>query len=197
MTTYNAEALLAKVEAADGPDREIDARLWCWSTDRDFIEIADGSRVYGSYCLPHEHGAVSASRVHKGSLVFRNRSPQECGNQTQCWGTWPPAQYAYTASLDAALSLVERTAPTWTVDLTIYRTNGGEFAPKSTARLFCPYGEIMEHRGEGKTPALALLAALLRALAASSRGSEIANAEAQPSPGLTSNPSNPNPPRSE
>jgi hypothetical protein len=34
-------------------------------------------------------------------------------------------------------------------------------------------------------------------LAASGSGSELANAEALPSPGLTSNPSNPNPQRSE
>jgi hypothetical protein len=37
----------------------------------------------------------------------------------------------------------------------------------------------------------------LPSLAASASGSELANAEAQPSPGLTSNPSNPNPQRSE
>lgn len=93
----------------------------------------------------------------------------------------------YTASLDASLALVERTAPTFTADLTIYRTNGGDFQPHALARLFCPYGEISEYRGDAKTPALALLCALVKALIARDfAGSD--TSEASQVPGIPTNP---------
>lgn len=72
----------------------------------------------------------------------------------------------FTTSLDAALSLASWKVPSFTVDITAYRTNAGEFRPKSTARLFCPYGEISEYRAAAPTPALALVSAILKAVEA-------------------------------
>lgn len=79
------------------------------------------------------------------------------------YGLIAPAE-PYTSSVDAALGLVERALPTYTVDLTVYRTNDGEFAPSSCARLFCPYGEITEYRAKAPSPALALVLSMLRGL---------------------------------
>ena len=116
------QGLLERVEAAPGPDRELDLFIWRW-----------------------EHGF----NPFKASFSD-NKDPI----------------YPVTTSLEASLALVERVLPTFTVDLTIYRTNGGEFRPRSVSRLFCPYGEISEHRGDASTPALALLSAMLKALIA-------------------------------
>lgn len=102
------QALLERVEGASGPDRELDARLWCWSTGTEFIKIADGSEAYGDLCREGEHGYGWKSKVVRGALVLRHSEPQDRGNQTQCWSNWPPASHAYTASVDAALALVER-----------------------------------------------------------------------------------------
>lgn len=118
------EGLLARVEGAAGPDRELDKALWY-------------------------------------KLIFDPALDRQDDSYLKLVGSPLPW---FTASLDAALALVERRLPTFTTDLTIYRTNAGEFKPHSLARLFCPYGEISEYRGDAKTPALALLAALLRAL---------------------------------
>ena len=74
----------------------------------------------------------------------------------------------YTTSLDAALALAERLCPRFTVTVVKYRTNDGEFKPSAEASLINPYGEITEHRGKAATPALALSAAILKALSTAS-----------------------------
>lgn len=138
--TADLQELLARVEKAGGPDRELDARIFC--------------AVNGYTFRSHrpDLGPPPTARAYVAYYEPKN-------------GEHPSAYCpAFTASLDAALALVERVLPTFTADLTIYRTNGGEFKPHSLARLFCPYGEIQEHRGDARSPALALLAAALRAL---------------------------------
>jgi hypothetical protein len=125
--------LLARVEAASGEDRALNADLW---------------EAFGLVPEHHCHawcGQNGRTDLTRGDFVL----------------AWAPS---YTGSLDAALSLCERVLPTFTIDLTIYRTNAGEFRPHALARLFCPYGEITEHRGDARTPALALLAAMLKGL---------------------------------
>lgn len=69
----------------------------------------------------------------------------------------------YTASLDAALALVERVLPGWTWD--IGAESYGASAEGAWARVY-PRGFMSKGSGNryAKTPTLALLAALLRAL---------------------------------
>jgi len=63
--------------------------------------------------------------------------------------------------LDAALALVERVLPGWAWELT--RWTGGGYT--TSISQYNPGDE--EFRGQGPTPALALLSALLKALSAS------------------------------
>lgn len=73
-----------------------------------------------------------------------------------------------TTSLDAALALVERVLPGWLWEVTTITTGvGGIRYP--TALVMSPDhapGEEIQTFGEARTPALALLAALLKALIA-------------------------------
>lgn len=81
-------ALLARVEAAEGPDRELDARIEAatspWPEDNTLTFIS-GSPTF---------------RVHRGSAVALDNARGE-----------------YTASLDAALALCERVLPGWLRDV--------------------------------------------------------------------------------
>lgn len=98
------QSLLEKAKGTSGPDRELDALLWCWDRGVEFIKISDGSVAYGDLCLPHEHGFGWPNKVTRGALVFRHAEPQYRANQTQCFTNWTP----YTASLDAVLALAAR-----------------------------------------------------------------------------------------
>jgi hypothetical protein len=71
---------------------------------------------------------------------------------------------AFTASLDAAVALVERVLPGWR----IAEMKDGiphEDGPYCHVRLWCPANSALGHRyrGNGRTPALAFLRALLSA----------------------------------
>lgn len=68
---------------------------------------------------------------------------------------WPPR---YTASLDAAVALLERVRPDWHVS--VQGVNATWFAEINSTRD----GPLEVARANGATPALALLAALLRSL---------------------------------
>lgn len=132
MTTL--QDLLERVEKAEGPDREIDVALWLHTTP--------GATRRGTH-VKHAHSDaewdVDETRDATGYLVVVP---------------------AYTASLDAALALVERKLPGWT-----WRLDSPDSASEPAfARLSGP--EWRSGAGWAKTPALALLAALLRALIA-------------------------------
>jgi hypothetical protein len=122
--------LLAGVEAAEGPDREIDAEI-----------------------------AVALSGDPEAWVV--NPSPQSIfGPVAGWWRTGDDKSHdapTYTASLDAALGLVERVLPGfwWDLDCRGWAHIGPEYRP-----LNMPPGSW------GKTPALAILSALLKALIA-------------------------------
>lgn len=112
--------LLAKVQAATGPDRELDSRLLCVHTGEDFEGlIRDGYTV---------------SDIN-------------------------PAEY--TASIDAALVLVEKVLPDvmWRLQSDPTTGDGYEASLVSSER-FPP----SDGRASGATAPLALLAALLSAL---------------------------------
>ncbi len=125
--------LLARVESASGPDRELDALLWC---------LAEGAE----YERPSTQRETFLYRI--GDIYHR------CND-------YP----AYTASLDDALALVERVLPGWDIQLTLLATLGPQDnrTPRNRVVLLSNSEDALID-GEGATPALALLAALLKAL---------------------------------
>lgn len=136
--------LLARVEAARGPDREID--IW--------IDAASGA---GRKIIP----TVTADQV--AMLVdSEDGSIREGMSDADAFGV-----PAYTASVDAALALVERMLPGSSYDLSLVAGN----KPVCDAKIWPP-ALPLGVGGEGHTLPLAILAALLRALAPSSSESE-------------------------
>lgn len=128
--------LLARVEAAERPDREIDCAL-ALAIDGFFL---DGEDPWGRprYCYRDAEGQVCPGHGHD-MLVRR-----------------------YTASLDEALALCARVLPGWFVGLQQNRhhnkpTDWTAYVERSTKN---------EHEATAKTPALAILAAMLKALIA-------------------------------
>lgn len=124
--------LLARVEKAEGSDRELDARFWCL-----------GEGVKFSHLSSQREAIIFFRPGQNGSCREDGRTP-------------------YTTSLDAALALCERVLPGWL----------REVSEQSSLRWMA---EVMEGGdaeisaiSAAKTPALALLAAMLRALIAQS-----------------------------
>ena len=70
------DELIARVEAATGPDRELDADI------QDIIDPADGDRIASGFCVP-SHGITRTRRDWLKHIAKR-----------------------YTASIDSALTLV-------------------------------------------------------------------------------------------
>lgn len=126
--------LLARVEKAEGPDRELDGALWL-----------------ALECRPN-HGQVFdpeyAPYLHVDPRGKEHPAIKEDA---------PP----YTASLDAALALVERVLPGW--DWVLSSVDGH----RASAEVTPPDWPVEAlHYKTAKTPALALLAAMLKALEA-------------------------------
>jgi hypothetical protein len=130
--------LLERVEAATGPDRELDYELALYEKAPDWRKRKPWKQTNG-WAKPDVASTSWAVLFYDGG-----------GNAL------PVPQY--TASLDAALALCERVLPGWVVQLETWRD------PAATARLAeWNIGEA-EHEGHARTLPLALLAALLRAL---------------------------------
>ena len=117
--------LLARVEAAQGPDRELDCAIFCATAASPF-------QSYYPDCVLASQGGFAA-RLEIDDIE------------------------KFTASLDAAVALMERVLPGWSWTL---RSN-------STAVLWSPQSDAHDREMVARcaTPALALLAAILRALA--------------------------------
>lgn len=150
-TKEQLQALLKRVQAATGPDRELDADMdealriglphlpaWAWQNFPQWKNIS-GGRV----CCLHRDGSHG---LNWSSLEF-------------------------TASIDAALALVERVAPGGLLDLTLgYEPGAADRAWPAVTLRFYPDGVRVDGKQyhaviEGApTPPLAILAALLRAL---------------------------------
>lgn len=121
-------ALIKRVEKATGPDRRIDAEILC---------------AFHGYVMHEESDPAN------GIFAFWDGKPWEstCHNCT----IWPKV----TASLDAALALVEEKLPDCDWECTTARHRKGFMAAVWYAEVF---------RADATTPALAIVLALLRAL---------------------------------
>lgn len=134
----NLQALLERVEAASGPDRDLD-----WTMAQAFDPDLAG-RVLITY------------EGSKAACIANGLWPKRKG---ACWRDALFSVPRYTASLDAAVGLVEKMLPGWT-----WGINGPdpELDGECVGSLWKSTANTID--GDGKTPALALIAALLKAL---------------------------------
>lgn len=133
-------SLLSRLEASEGADRELDAEL--------AVAFSGDPEAWVVNPSPHSIFSAAPGWWRDGSDKSHDAP-------------------AYTTSVDAALALVERVLPgrEWIVE------GGG--GGSSTAVLLAPFedeGSGEAHTGRLKTPALALLAALLKALITKGEG---------------------------
>jgi hypothetical protein len=119
--------LMERVKAESGPDRELDARLWCFAEGAKFSHLA-------------RHDAAM--------IYFIEGKPGSCRETG-----WP----TYTASIDAAVALIERVLPGCEWDVST--ASGGRAGYE--VEIVRPHGGAWTR--PGPTPALALVAALLEA----------------------------------
>ena len=138
MTNFNVEtlrALLARVEAATGPDRKIDAAI--------AVTIDGGPKSFTSDDAPDRtRGSYGAG------IWFTDADNYHVLSKTvRCAAL-------ITASIDAAVALIERVLPEWIWDVTSTGTSWIMAGDESD--LHVP--------AKGATPALAILAAIFRAL---------------------------------
>jgi hypothetical protein len=139
------QALIERLEKAEGPDREIDARL-CAA----LYDIPDPPKAF-------KLGACPPRRPHHDDW------------QVECWSaaglvrSYTPANY--TASLDAALALVERVLPGWW--WSVYCTAGPnpETRDTFTAAVFPRTQVGPPETSRAPTAPLAILIAALKAIA--------------------------------
>lgn len=127
--------LLARVEAATGPDRELD----------DSLALASGWHPPGV-----DPRLFSNPDTHR---LYAHHAP------------------AFTASLDAALALCERVLPgwRWTLDSESNREGVPRGKPGASVYIDQYDPDAPFHSAEAPTPALALLAAMLKALDAQAK----------------------------
>ena len=95
------EELLAKLEKADGPDRELDAYIWAWQDDREVVRSQYDTNMFlgRSRKPPHDE------------CVLGTIDPGKTG-QNFSEGFHRPPIPAYTSSIDAAVALCEHVYPT-------------------------------------------------------------------------------------
>ncbi len=165
--------LLARVEKATGRDDKLDADLavqlrgWCL---HEKTEYSGAQSDTGFTC------------VACGADSWGNKSRNGLNQTLYCM---PPP--AYTASLDAALALVEEKIPkaNWRITRT-----GGDWRPgfAHTAFVKGPHSGAGDHedgspsaKGDGTTPPLAVLSALLRALIATEERAMLSASPSLPS----------------
>ena len=136
--------LLERVEAATGPDTDLDRALWWWSQSLS----PDGQAQWGRFVCEQvaEHGTDILGQFYDSS------KPHCIANIS--------AREKFTASLDAALALVERALPDADF-IDVFRDADLWFARIA----FTERGGVTKFDSGGgrDTAALALLAALLKA----------------------------------
>ncbi|MGV6875873.1 hypothetical protein ACUSIJ_24710 [Pseudochelatococcus sp. B33] len=153
MTTYDLPTLrdlLVRVETADGPDRELDAKI-------QIAFIPDyGSRV-----------ELSPAKFVRFEDVWRRNRAQHLNhaNNVADWWNCPK----YSASIDAAVALIERALPGAFYFFGKGRLTPGE--PLYGARVTPADGEEFDAEHEASLT-LAILSALLKALIAREEGRE-------------------------
>jgi hypothetical protein len=136
--------LLARIEKADGPDRKMDARIHVALCQPGPADGDDARR----FRMPARN--MDYEDVERGHYWYVQRSGKSLHR----------APY-YTASLDAAIALVEAKLPGW--GWSVGHSDG--YLPEGT--LYAKEGpRFGVSHSKAETPALALLSALLRALIA-------------------------------
>lgn len=135
-------ALLARLEAAEGPDRDLDAALHVGLCKPQ--QYPDDLRYYRLPSPNMDHMEMCAP----GTYWLKKRSGQSL-----------QAAPHYTASLDAAIALCERAMPGWGWSVT--RKGGCSWACVNE-----PYATVEIVRGEHTQPALAICIAIVKALIA-------------------------------
>lgn len=124
------QSLLERVEKAEGASSELD------------------EAVALALCDEHRFAQLAGATDGVGCMMYRY------GHHAF------HSALRVTASLDAALALVERVLPGWAVDITRFSRTG-----LGRARLWQNYDGLREYCCDrAATPALALLAAMLKAL---------------------------------
>lgn len=135
--TDNLRGLIERLEKLEGPDREVEAEI--------DVALFGGETVWktANYTMESYPASRRPSATHIGG--FANEHVP-----------------SYTASLDAAVALVERVLPGW-----------DGFVPinaKGEAWVWPAGGMGKGHRVSAATPAIALLIATLKALQENSNG---------------------------
>jgi hypothetical protein len=146
--------LLKRVEAASGPDREIDAALNVWSQHGWPVEFREG-RAWAYFQM----GGQTEPRWH---YLF------DKGGRDGHFG-YP----AYTADLNAATGLVEKVSDNWmTVSgyKIVVREDSCDVEMWGGPEISCSRQECWIAERNDRHVALALLAALLKAKIATSGG---------------------------
>lgn len=169
-STSDLEALLARVEAAKGPDRELDVRIVAALLATPSAHV-EQSPINDRWCI---YDGVD-SRGHK--LLW------ECGPKHRRLG-WC-GRWEITASLDACKALQEQVLPGWAWRVGTCSVSDDAWTvpdfncPKHGARLLEQFGPVengsiwddgidIDSRPSGNVP-LAWLAAILTALIAQSK----------------------------
>lgn len=137
------QELLARVEKAERPDRELDTEIFWRLVNNQYANEGD----YGWRKWRDAKEAAKTARPGE----FDDWADH---NEYAC----------YTASIDAAVALVERMLPGWMGEVCFGKSGDqdGRFGATLEHYHMPPYGVL----GDGATPALALIAALLKALIA-------------------------------
>jgi hypothetical protein len=146
--------LAERCETATGPDRELDALIWC---------ALNGKKYIG------HHQAYAAYRSHSPETQVEFTEPPKRERLVSTGKALPHAQ-PVTASLDAAMTLVPEGAhgSHWGINSSD-RRNGTAIAYVTLYDL--PSGDEQSPATcEAATPALALCAAALKARASMSHG---------------------------
>jgi len=148
-----ADDLLSKLERAEGADRKDDVSLWLKFGDLWPVEEDDDLSITADEPLP------PSVRIN-GLTMFE--AVERYPNDIRI-----PSHYnvpRFTASIDAALALVERVLPDREWGIWQVQENGRYYAQIGDDHWDEAMGVIIAH---AKTPALALCIALLRANIAS------------------------------
>jgi hypothetical protein len=138
--TSEIDALIAKCEAAQGPDREIDAAFHALMNGYPFRFENVGTQMF------YHHADEKAARWH---AAFEAKEGQTVG------------YVPYTSSLDSIVALIERELPGWTWQVT--GGNGGDAELSSNDGRFLVKGDAEVYASGFPTTALALTVCFLRA----------------------------------
>lgn len=132
--------LIARLEAAPGPRLELDGMVWCAVNGYEYVQWDGAGCAYTDPNAPNWDQGIK----HAQASVVR----------------------PYTASLDAAVGLVERVLPGW-----FWRVGRTSLFPKGWAYISKTHPSHCDREdeascanGRAATPAIALLIATLKAL---------------------------------